>query len=212
MASISLASSAAFLTQAPSFWVYIGESCAADGDARLGIRLEHVAGDQHGNFVADLLGRPRRDEQIDRVGGGAAVRRDVDRGGRLGQREADLLAAGRRRIGAPVAVLAEQGRLRGRIGRRLGRLRRRGRRQQAATAAAVTAAATGSGASRFGVSLIGPLASGGRTRPPVGASISEKRAKSAMGRTRLSQPRQAFGIGPRAALCENPYGTWKLRP
>ena len=46
--------------------------------------------------------------------------------GRLGQREADLLAAGRRRVGAPVAELAEQGGLRRGIGScrlRGGRLR-----------------------------------------------------------------------------------------
>ena len=46
------ASSAAFLIQAPSFWVYMAKCRAADLDAGVGVRLEVVADDQHRNLVA----------------------------------------------------------------------------------------------------------------------------------------------------------------
>ena len=56
-----------------------------------------------------LVGRPRGNEHVGRIA--RPVRRGGFRGRRLGDREADLLAAGRSGIGAPVAILAEQRRL-----------------------------------------------------------------------------------------------------
>ena len=113
------ASSAAFLIQAPSAWVYMRELRRAEVDGRLGARLERIADDDR-DLVDHLLGRPRRDEHVGRIA--RPVRRLGRRRGRLGQREADLLAAGGRRVGAPVAELAEQRRLAAaRRGRRLRR-------------------------------------------------------------------------------------------
>src|SRR5262249_29142307 len=89
------------------------------GGVRIG--LERIA-DDHRHLVLHLLGGTGGDENV----GGIALApfRLGLRRLRLGERKADLVAAGRGGIGAPIAVVAEQGGLRVARG---GRRRRCGR-------------------------------------------------------------------------------------
>src|SRR3954469_23331367 len=106
----------------------------ADLGGGIGAGLERIADDDR-HFVFHVFGRTGRDEDVGRIAL-ASNRLDLRRL-RLGKREADLAAAGRGGIGAPIAVLAQQGGLSGsgrrRRGgggfRRLGSGRVRGRRR-----------------------------------------------------------------------------------
>src|SRR5262249_11998634 len=100
------------------------------GGIRIG--LERIADDDR-HLVLHFFGRAGGDEDVGRIA--LAPFRLGLRRLRLGEREADLVAAGRGGIRAPVAVLAEQGGLRiaccrrrrcgrGRFGRRGGWFRR----------------------------------------------------------------------------------------
>src|SRR5271155_5339705 len=87
----------------------------SDRDGRIGIRLEGVTNDDR-DFVAHLIGGPRCNEHVGRIAR-LAGRSDLRRR-RLGNRETNLFATRRSRVGAPVAILGKQ--------RRLGAARGRG--------------------------------------------------------------------------------------
>src|SRR5262249_10955317 len=107
----------------------------ADLGGGIGIGLERIADDDR-HLVLHLVGGAGGDEDVGRIA--LAPFRLGLRRLRLGEREADLVAAGRGGIRAPVPVLAEQGGLRiargcrrrrrgrGRFGRRGGWFLRRG--------------------------------------------------------------------------------------
>src|SRR5262249_20719383 len=90
----------------------------ADLGGGIGIGLERIA-DHPRHLVLPLFGRAGGDKDVGRIA--LAPFRLGLRRLRLGEREADLVAVGRGGIGAPIAVLAEQGGLRVARRRRCGR-------------------------------------------------------------------------------------------
>src|SRR5215831_2052129 len=96
---------------------------ARDFNVGVAVGLEPVTEDDR-NLILDLFGRPGGNEHVRRIA--RPVGRQRGRIGWLGKCKTDLFASRTRRIGAPVAILPKQGRLRRSCSRRrYGRSRRR---------------------------------------------------------------------------------------